>query len=120
VSSLESKKVQFLAFALLGLFTFRALQGEWVDAGWVLVGSGIIFAIVIWGADHPTDAQRVAGRIRRLTMWTLPIFFVLFAVVAIHDIRDGEWLGAVYAIASFFVFLVALWFKRRRSADLPR
>jgi len=58
-----------------------------------------------------------ARRVRRLTIWTLPIFFLLFAVLAISDIGDGDWFGAAYAIASCFVFLVALWLDRRRQTD---
>lgn len=54
-----------------------------------------------------TDAE-TASRVRRLTIWTLPVFLLLFAVLAIKDIRHGDWFGAVYAIASCFVLLAAL------------
>jgi hypothetical protein len=109
--------VWFLIFGFLGFSAFEAARGEWATAAAALVAVGLFWALArqidrhrsIWGTDGDAEARR-----RQLSIRALPFFIVIFAVMAIHDLVENDWLGALFAAGCLGGVSVGLWTKRRQ------
>lgn len=124
MNSNGSQTRRLIAVFFVGGAAFLAATGQWASAATALGMLLILFAILTWrdrrGSEPPGGPQEEEARIRRAISRALPILLVIFLAGAVYNLVAGDWFGAGYAGLSFVAALVALYFNRRRSAEIEQ